>query len=99
MVFTFGAAAAENRTSVPGPIDAQVIEVLDGDTIRVRAHIWPNQQVETLVRVEGVNTPELKAQCPAERELSLRATYDLINTAVAFSRALRRLRTSGTKKC
>ena len=59
--------------SLAGPIAAQVVEVIDGDTIRVRARIWLNQDVETLVRLVGVDTPELKARCPAERALALQA--------------------------
>jgi micrococcal nuclease len=73
LVIMFTAPIAEHGSSVLGPVGARVIEVIDGDTIRVRAHIWPNQNVETLVRIEGVNTPELKAPCQAERDLAIRA--------------------------
>lgn len=60
-----GALAAER---LAGPIPAQVVRVVDGDTIVVRAHIWLGQEVETLVRLFGADAPELKARCAAERE-------------------------------
>lgn len=51
-----------------GPIPAQVVRVVDGDTILVRAHIWLGQEVETSVRLAGTDTPEMKARCGAERD-------------------------------
>jgi len=61
---------AEVRASdrLAGPIPAQVIRVVDGDTLVVRAHIWLGQEVETLVRLMGADTPEMKARCAAEHE-------------------------------
>lgn len=54
-----------------GPIVADVVSNYDGDTITVRAHIWPGQTVETGVRVEGVDTPEIRGKCPKERRLAV----------------------------
>lgn len=54
--------------TVPGPVPARVVHVVDGDTLVVRAHIWLGQEVETLVRVAGVDAPELKGACARERE-------------------------------
>jgi len=64
------AAAAEN---LPGPVGAQVLRVLDGDTIEVRAHIWLGQEVATRVRLDGVDAPELKGACQHERAMAMRA--------------------------
>lgn len=55
---------------LPGPILAEVIDVLDGDTIAVRATIWLGQVVETNVRVDGLDAPERRAHCPHEKELA-----------------------------
>ncbi|MGD2131907.1 MAG: hypothetical protein PVI23_03885 [Maricaulaceae bacterium] len=53
---------------MPGPIPAEVIRVIDGDTIEVRARIWVDQEVLTSVRLEGVDTPEIRGpECEAER--------------------------------
>ncbi|WP_180897796.1 thermonuclease family protein [Martelella soudanensis] len=51
-----------------GPVRAEVVRVVDGDTIAVEARPWPGQIVETLVRVRGVDTPELRSSCGAEKE-------------------------------
>lgn len=58
---------------VAGPIAAWVNEVIDGDTIQVRARIWLGQDVETRVRLFGVDAPELKARCAEEQRLALAA--------------------------
>jgi len=59
--------------SLPGPVAADVVRVVDGDTLAVRARIWLDQAVETLVRIEGVDTPELRASCAFERALAEQA--------------------------
>lgn len=50
-------------------VSATVVRILDGDTIAVRARIWLGQDVETSVRVLGVDTPETgpRAKCESER--------------------------------
>jgi micrococcal nuclease len=53
--------------TLPGPVPAQVVAVVDGDTLSVRAHIWLGQEVATLVRLAGIDTPELKGECESER--------------------------------
>ena len=56
---------------LPGPIPADVVRVVDGDTVAVLARIWPGQTVETHVRLAGIDTPELRGSgCPAERALA-----------------------------
>ena len=60
---------------IAGPVAADVVEVIDGDTIAVRAHIWPGHIVETRVRLDRVDTPETRRpDCEAEREAGHRAT-------------------------
>lgn len=68
-----GAAVVRAAEEIPGPVDAVVLKVVDGDTVRVSARIWLNQTVETLVRLKGIDTPELKAACPQEKELAAKA--------------------------
>ncbi|WP_439817764.1 thermonuclease family protein [Zavarzinia sp. CC-PAN008] len=53
--------------TLAGPYRAQVLNVVDGDTIEVRVLIWLGQEVTTLVRLEGIDTPELRGQCADER--------------------------------
>ena len=58
---------AHGAEALPGPIPAEVVRVVDGDTFRVRARIWPGHTVEVLVRLDGIDTPELRGRCEAEK--------------------------------
>jgi len=53
-----------------GPVPAQVLEITDGDTLKVRARIWLGQDVDISVRLAGVDTPELRGRCERERQLA-----------------------------
>lgn len=68
--------------TVKGPIEAKVIRVLDGDTLVVRARPWVGVEVETRVRLLGVDTPELRGGCEEERRLAV-AARELLETTVA----------------
>ncbi|MBK9081501.1 MAG: nuclease [Rhizobiales bacterium] len=50
----------------PGPYEARLVAVVDGDTFRARLGVWFGQEVETLVRLRRVDAPELAARCPSE---------------------------------
>jgi endonuclease YncB( thermonuclease family) len=63
---------------LPGPVQGRVLRVIDGDTVRVRARIWLGQEVETNVRLRGVDAPEVHGKCAEERDLSRKAT-DLVD--------------------
>jgi len=53
---------------------AEVIKVVDGDTIKVRAMIWVDQTVEVSVRLRGIDAPELyRPKCEAEKALAREA--------------------------
>lgn len=58
---------------LPGPLAATVLRVVDGDTLDVRVHIWIGQTVETMVRLDGIDTPELRGRCEQEKALAERA--------------------------
>ena len=67
-----GAAFAAD--TIPGPIVATVISIHDGDTMTVNAHyLWPGMTIRTGVRVNGIDTPEIRGLCDAEKELAKRA--------------------------
>jgi micrococcal nuclease len=56
-----------------GPLEAQVESVYDGDTFHARVTVWPGVLVETSVRIRGIDTPEIKGKCDAERPAAGRA--------------------------
>ncbi|MEQ8480793.1 MAG: thermonuclease family protein [Hoeflea sp.] len=111
------AAASEEAESaekvwqtVPGPVAARVIRVIDGDTLLVDAHPWPGQAVRVSVRLRGIDTPERRSRCYGERKAADKArgelerlvagheTVNLINVAGGkyFGRILADLR-AGTR--
>jgi endonuclease YncB( thermonuclease family) len=49
---------------------AEVLRVIDGDTFEARVHVWPGLDITTKVRLRGIDAPELKAHCPAERAMA-----------------------------
>ncbi len=53
--------------SLAGPVAAQVVAVIDGDTLAVRARIWLGQDIAVHVRIDGIDAPELRGRCAAER--------------------------------
>lgn len=96
LVGTLGAAAAFgpgdpanspvlSEEPVAGPVAAAVLEVIDGDTIMVRARIWLGQDVETRVRLSGADAPEIKARCEEGRQLA-RAARDFVRDRLASGR-------------
>jgi endonuclease YncB( thermonuclease family) len=68
-------ASAQQSASVlyPGPFQVEVVRVIDGDTVAVRAHVWPDQVITTAVRLLDIDTPELRGRCEAEVAAAERA--------------------------
>lgn len=56
-----------------GPVEAMVVEVLDGDTFLAEASVWPGQTVRVNIRIRGIDAPEMKGRCDFERAAALRA--------------------------
>ena len=56
--------------------EAEVLRVIDADTLEARVHLWLGMNVITLVRVKGVDAPERfgRAKCAREAELAEEAT-------------------------
>jgi endonuclease YncB( thermonuclease family) len=45
---------------------AEVVRVIDGDTFEARVRVWPGLDVDTHVRLRGIDAAELHARCPDE---------------------------------
>lgn len=69
------------RAPIEGPVDADLISVIDGDTLLVEARPWPQHRVAVLVRIRGIDAPELKAKCEGARRAAVRARARLANLA------------------
>lgn len=46
---------------------ATLLSVTDGDTFQARVEVWPAVHITTAVRLAGIDTPELRGKCAAER--------------------------------
>ncbi len=63
---------------IAGPVEAQVVEVRDGDTVTVAAFVWPMQAVHVAVRIRGIDAPERRGQCQSEIDAAEAARARLI---------------------
>jgi endonuclease YncB( thermonuclease family) len=81
------ASAASADDVLSGPVEADVLRVIDGDTLAVRAKIWLGQTVEIDVRLAGIDAPELHGACDRERAAAARAKEAL--AALAEGREVR----------
>lgn len=57
---------SDSKEVLPGPIPAELVEVLDGDSFKVVAHLWPGLYQHTTVRLNGIDTPEMRGKCDLE---------------------------------
>jgi endonuclease YncB( thermonuclease family) len=73
--------AAAGEALLPGPFDAEVLRVVDGDTIDARVRIWIGQDVTVAVRIRGIDAPELKGRCPLESAMAADAAERLASLA------------------
>lgn len=69
----------EAAEKIAGPVAAELIRVIDGDTVLVSAMPWPDHHVKTYVRLRGIDAPELKSRCPAVRTAAEQAHSTLTN--------------------
>lgn len=63
-------AAATAAETLAGPVPAEVLRVTDGDTLEMRARIWLGQDIAIRVRLAGIDAPERRSRCAAERALA-----------------------------
>ncbi len=90
-------AQAFDRTAIiEGPVRAEIIRVIDGDTLLVAAKPWPQQTMEVYVRLRGIDAPEIKSDCASTRTLGEQAQAALAAMAGEQSE-IRLLHISGDK--
>ena len=69
-----GATAQLNAAEVfPGPVVAEVIDVIDGDSLRLRVRIWIDQELTVVLRLSGIDAPELRSRCATEQRAAEKA--------------------------
>jgi endonuclease YncB( thermonuclease family) len=78
-----GGACAESV--IAGPVAAEVVSVIDGDTLTVRARIWLDLEMTVNIRIRGIDAPEVRGHCAREKILAAAATERLGEVAGAGS--------------
>ncbi len=78
VVFLLGASVlpAERTLAaerVDGPVTAEVLRVIDGDSIEIKARLWLGLDLTVQVRIRGIDTPEMRGDCIAEKALAAAA--------------------------
>lgn len=69
------ACAYENILA--GPYQATVKRVIDGDTLEVQVQIWLGQFLQTAIRLEGIDAPEMEGECKQEIQKAERSRLAL----------------------
>lgn len=72
-IMAFALPQPAGAAQFKGPVEARVVQVLDGDTFLADAHVWPGQSVRVNIRIRGIDAPEMKSRCLAERSAALEA--------------------------
>ena len=63
-IITLSLALAAQAAAFEQRVPARVTRVIDGDTFKVEARVWPGITAQANVRVRGVDTPEIRrAKC------------------------------------
>lgn len=65
--------AFAGKPTIPGPVAATVLSVVDGDTIKVEVEPWPGIVSRVSVRLRGADAPELRGKCREEKAIARRA--------------------------
>ncbi len=92
LIAAASADARKTRTRIKGPVPVRISKVVDGDTLVVVAQIWIDQRLRTKVRIFGIDAPELRSRCKAERRQAQAARKALRNLLKGRRAVLREIR-------
>lgn len=76
------APAVTPLSVIQGPVEADVISVTDGDTMKIAALPWPDVVTVRDVRIRGIDTAETRGKCQYEKDMAAAAksfVVDLVN--------------------
>lgn len=69
--------ASPTDAGITGTYRAEVLRVIDGDTIEARVQVWLGHELVTRIRLKDVDAPEITGACPQEREKAAKARKTL----------------------
>ena len=64
---------ASGADATYGPYTAQLVRVLDGDTVEVKIALLPGLTYDTLIRLNGINAPEIHTRSSCEKAKGMKA--------------------------
>jgi micrococcal nuclease len=64
------AGTGDAADMVAGPVRAEVVRIVDGDTIEARAQLWIGLSLVSSIRIRGIDTPEMRGGCPEEKAMA-----------------------------
>jgi len=70
----FISVASAHAGELYGPYKADMIRVIDGDTVKLGIHIWPGLVQQVNLRLVGVNSPESRGVPDCEKEAAKKAS-------------------------
>lgn len=75
MAWALGPGLPAVAETLPGPVSARVLRVLDGDTFVAEIRVWFGQVITERVRIVGIDAPEIgsHARCTGEAEAAERS--------------------------
>ena len=82
LLAAFLASAGTAADRLAGPYPAAVERIVDGDTLSVRVTIWLQHDIRVSVRLRGIDAPELRGRCDAEKLRADAATKALARLVV-----------------
>lgn len=68
---------------IQGPVEADVVRVTDGDTLVFVAYPFPEITIRGILRMDGIDTPEVRGKCSEEKKKAADATAFLTKTIEA----------------
>ena len=77
-----GSAPTPLAGGFTGPMPADVLRIIDGDTFQAQVQVWFGQEVRSAIRIRGFDAPELHAGCADEKKMALAAT-DMLRDILA----------------
>jgi micrococcal nuclease len=73
IIFSILGSAGYGRADTVTGVLADVVKIHDGDSILVDAHPWPGMTIRINVRVRGIDSPEIRGKCEAEKKAARKA--------------------------
>ncbi|MDO8607886.1 MAG: hypothetical protein Q7R40_15225 [Phaeospirillum sp.] len=73
-------AAPAHAETLAGPYAAEIVRVIDGDTVEARIRVWLGLDQTIHIRIRDIDAPEMKGDCPDAAQASRDALARLLGS-------------------